>query len=90
MKELNRWHIIYSRKSKYTGKGESVENQVDLCKQKLLAKYPDLKEEDIKVFTDEGFTGANTNRPAFQKMMSLIRENKERIVKHGNYNKRYP
>lgn len=76
MKELNRWHIIYSRKSKYTGKGESVENQVDLCKQKLLAKYPDLKEEDIKVFTDEGFTGANTNRPDFQKMMNLIRENK--------------
>lgn len=76
MKELNRLHIIYSRKSKYTGKGESVENQVDLCKQKLLTKYPDLNDKNIKVFTDEGFTGANTNRPAFQKMMSLIRENK--------------
>ncbi len=76
MKKLNRLHIIYSRKSKYTGKGESVENQVDLCKQKLLTKYPDLNDENIKVFTDEGFTGANTNRPAFQKMMDLIRENK--------------
>lgn len=76
MKESNRLHIIYSRKSKYTGKGESVENQVDLCKQKLLTKYPDLNDENIKVFTDEGFTGANTNRPSFQKMMDLIRENK--------------
>lgn len=80
MEKKNRLHIIYSRKSKYTGKGESVENQVDLCKQKLKAKYPDLKDEDIRVFTDEGFTGANTNRPSFQKMMNLIRDNKVESV----------
>ena len=73
--EKSRKHIIYSRKSKYTGKGESVENQVDLCKQKILAKYP-----NIKVFTDEGFTGANTNRPAFQKLLNEIRDNKVESV----------
>ena len=73
--EKSRKHIIYSRKSKYTGKGESVENQVDLCKQKILAKYPNLTDDDIKVFTDEGFTGANTNRPAFQKLLNEIKEN---------------
>ena len=76
----NKKHIIYSRKSKYTGKGESVENQVDLCKQKLLVKYPNINVDDILVFTDEGFTGANTNRPAFQKMMNYIRENKTESV----------
>lgn len=69
-------HIIYSRKSKYTGKGESVENQVELCKQKLLSKFPEIEpNEDIIILTDEGFTGANTNRPSFQKMMSLILKN---------------
>ena len=78
--EKSRKHIIYSRKSKYTGKGESVENQVDLCKQKILAKYPNLTDDDIKVFTDEGFTGANTNRPAFQKLLNEIRDNKVESV----------
>lgn len=80
MKETKRKHIIYSRKSKYTGKGESVENQVDLCKQKLLAKYPDLGPNDIEVYTDEGFTGANTNRPAFQKLLDDIKLNKVESV----------
>ena len=78
--EKSRKHIIYSRKSKYTGKGESVENQVDLCKQKILAKYSNLTDDDIKVFTDEGFTGANTNRPAFQKLLNEIRDNKVESV----------
>ena len=27
---------IYSRKSKFTGKGESIENQVQMCKDYLL------------------------------------------------------
>lgn len=69
-------HIIYSRKSKYTGKGESVENQIELCKQKILSKFPNINEDDIVILSDEGFTGANTNRPSFQKMMELVKDNK--------------
>lgn len=81
MKNKKRNYVIYGRKSKYTGKGESVENQIDLCKQKLLSKFPDIDlNEDVIIFTDEGFTGANTNRPAFQEMMDLIRENKVESV----------
>lgn len=73
---MNKYNVIYSRKSKYTGKGESIENQIDLCKKKILEKYPKLTNENIKIFTDEGFTGANTNRPAFQKLLNEIKENK--------------
>ena len=69
-------HIIYSRKSKYTGKGESVENQIEMCKQKILTKFPNINENDIIVLSDEGFTGANTNRPSFQKMIELVKDNK--------------
>lgn len=29
---------IYSRKSKFTGKGESIENQVQMCKDYYLIK----------------------------------------------------
>ena len=27
---------IYSRKSKYTGKGDSIENQIEMCKNYVL------------------------------------------------------
>lgn len=26
-------YVIYSRKSKFTGKGESIENQIEMCRQ---------------------------------------------------------
>ena len=73
---MSKYHVIYSRKSKYTGKGESIENQIDLCKQKILSKYSYLLDSDIKVFIDEGFTGANTNRPAFLELLNEIKDNK--------------
>ena len=33
------FYAIYSRKSKFTGKGESIENQIELCKNQLINKY---------------------------------------------------
>ncbi|MGY0375258.1 recombinase family protein [Clostridium sp. JNZ J1-5] len=56
---------IYSRKSKFTGKGESVENQVQLCKEYLKS----LNIKDFIIYEDEGFSGSNTDRPEFQKML---------------------
>lgn len=62
---------IYSRKSKFTGKGESIENQIELCHRYIDDTYPDISETDIVVFEDEGFSGKNTERPQFQKMMQM-------------------
>lgn len=56
---------IYSRKSKFTGKGESVENQIELCKS--YAKNNGY--DDIYIYEDEGFSGGNINRPEFKSMM---------------------
>ena len=67
-------NIIYGRKSKFTGKGESVENQVDLCKNDIILHNPNITDDDILIFMDEGFTGANLNRPAFQEMMNYINQ----------------
>lgn len=72
-------YTIYSRKSKFTGKGESIENQIELCKNQLINKY-NIAEENIKVYQDEGFTGYNTNRPEFQAMMKEIRNKKIKCV----------
>ncbi len=65
---------IYSRKSRFTGHGESVENQISMCKNYIYQQFGALPEEDILVFEDEGFSGKNTNRPQFQKLMHFARQ----------------
>ena len=70
---------IYSRKSKFTGKGESIENQIQLCKNYAYAHY-DLKDEDIFVYEDEGFSGGNTDRPQFQLMMKDAKKKKFNVL----------
>ncbi|MCL2512823.1 MAG: recombinase family protein [Oscillospiraceae bacterium] len=75
-KKDNRKRAIYSRKSKYTGKGESIENQIEMCKKHLQMKFDIDIENDVIIYEDEGYTGANTNRPQFQKMIRDIKEKK--------------
>ncbi|MDP4174160.1 MAG: recombinase family protein [Bacteroidota bacterium] len=57
---------VYSRKSKFTGKGESIENQIQLCKE---YGQTNLRITDFTIYEDEGFSGGNTDRPQFQKML---------------------
>ena len=76
----NRKFAIYSRKSKFTGKGESIENQIELCRDELNKLYGNVPEEDILIFEDEGFSGGNVNRPQFQAMMKQIRANQIKAV----------
>jgi DNA invertase Pin-like site-specific DNA recombinase len=59
---------IYSRKSVFTGKGESIENQIELCKEYCDRNYLGEKIEYI-IYEDEGFSGGNTNRPEFQQLL---------------------
>lgn len=60
---------IYSRKSKFTGKGESIDNQIEMCQDYISTHFTE-SENQIEVYEDEGFSGKNLNRPQFQKMMS--------------------
>ena len=71
---------IYSRKSVYTGKGESVENQIEMCREYISAKIPESDKAEIVVYEDEGFSAKNTNRPQFQKMLRDIKLNKPEYV----------
>lgn len=80
MKKDTRKFAIYSRKSMFTGKGESIANQIELCRQYLFQKFPDMTEDDIVIFEDEGFSGKNTNRPEFQRMMKAVRSKQIRAV----------
>lgn len=70
---------IYSRKSKFTGRGESIENQIQMCKEYAI-KYLGLSESDFVIFEDEGFSGGNTKRPEFRHMMCEARNKRFDIV----------
>ena len=63
----------YGRKSVYKDNSDSIDNQFRMCREYCDLRFPG--EIDVwECFSDEDFTGANTNRPGFQQMMSQIRE----------------
>ena len=51
----------------------SIESQIDFC------KY-ELKGGSCKIFKDKGYSGKNTDRPEFQKLLDEIRKGKVRRV----------
>lgn len=66
---------IYSRKSRLREGSESIENQIQICKDHIQKIYNN-KNYNICVFEDEGFTGGNIKRPQFQKLIKNIKKNK--------------
>lgn len=67
---------IYSRKSKYSDKGDSVGNQIEIAMKYIEQHYPpDKYEVEIVIFEDDGFSGGNIDRPKFKEF--LIEENKK-------------
>lgn len=61
---------IYSRKSRFTGKGESIENQIELCRQYIRAQFGDAAGDRVLIYEDEGFSGGSLERPRFKRMMA--------------------
>lgn len=59
---------IYPRKSLYTGKGESIQSQIELCREYCLSHF---EAPTFLIYDeDEGYSGTNTRRPAFRRMMT--------------------
>ncbi|WP_017413570.1 recombinase family protein [Clostridium tunisiense] len=67
---------IYARKSKLTEKGDSIENQIKLCKDYLSH----MSIEEIFIYKDEGFSGKNTDRPGFTQMIEDAKKQKFNIL----------
>jgi DNA invertase Pin-like site-specific DNA recombinase len=66
---------IYTRKSVFKENSESIETQIQMCK-----NYFRNDNCEFEVFEDEGFSGKNTNRPAFKRLMLECRLNKFEAV----------
>jgi site-specific DNA recombinase len=61
---------------KFTGKGESIGNQIELCKECFQIHYGADALNHLLVYEDEGFSSGNLNRPDFKKMMTAAKEGK--------------
>lgn len=72
--------VIYSRKSKFTGKGESIENQIEMCRQYIRMQFGDAAAENALVYEDEGFSGGSLERPKFKKMMADAADHSFRAI----------
>lgn len=55
-----------------TDKGESVENQLEMCREYIRNRFGDNNK--IIIYEDEGYSGKNTARPMFRKMTEDIKK----------------
>lgn len=73
---MDKVFAIYSRKSRFTGKGESVENQIEMCREYLRIHFGENEAEKAVIYEDEGFSGKNLDRPQFKAMFEDIKNGK--------------
>ncbi|MCR3761458.1 recombinase family protein [Clostridium felsineum] len=69
---------IYSRKSKFTIKGDSIENQIEMCKTYIKNHIKDPTE--FLIYNDDGFSGKNLNRPKFKQMLNDAKNKKFSVI----------
>ena len=71
-------HIaIYTRQSVDKDNSISIETQADYCKSAIR---PDERKLPVRVYEDRGWSGGDTNRPQFQKMMKEIEKGRVKKV----------
>lgn len=58
---------IYVRQSVDKKDSISIESQIEFCKREFSKE-----DEEYKVYSDKGYSGKNTNRPAFEEMINDI------------------
>lgn len=71
---------IYSRKSRFSATGDSIDNQIQLCKEYCSSMMKNAEISEFLIYEDEGFSGGNTNRPNFQKLMQDAKAKKFEIL----------
>lgn len=68
---------IYARQSIDKKDSISIETQIDLCRKHLESKQID---SEPVIYKDPGYSGKNTNRPDFQRMMQDVKNNEIMMI----------
>lgn len=63
------YEAVYTRQSIDKKDSISIETQIELCKATAM-------HDNIEIYSDKGYTGSNTNRPEFQRLMKDIKAGK--------------
>lgn len=69
---------IYARKSKFSESSESVANQIAMCREHCERIFPGASY--LVYDEDEGYSGKNTNRPSFQRLVADIKARKVNVL----------
>lgn len=64
---------IYGRKSVYSDKSDSVDNQQRMCRDYIEYHFKDCT-KSYEIYSDEGFTGGNMNRPGLKRLLADIKD----------------
>ncbi|MFG6329262.1 MAG: recombinase family protein [Lachnospiraceae bacterium] len=64
---------IYGRKSIYSDKSDSVDNQQKMCKDYIDFHFKDY-DKTFEIYSDEGFSGGNMNRPALKRLLADVKD----------------
>lgn len=73
-KDTPKQYVIYSRKSKFTGKGESIENQIELCRQYIAMHFGEDAAEKALSNEDEREKHLKSER-----MQRRVKEAEQRV-----------
>lgn len=68
---------IYKRKSIFSDKSDSIDTQSKICREYAYKNYT---VSSIVEYEDEGFSGANTDRPGYKKLMEDVKNKKIDIL----------
>ncbi len=61
---------IYARQSLDKKDSLSISSQIEFCKREIKDG------EEYKIYTDKGYSGSNINRPAFEKLLEDVKNNR--------------
>ncbi len=71
---MKKTDVIYARQSIDKADSISIESQIEYCKH-------EVKSKEFKVYYDKGYSGKNTDRPQFQKLLDAVRRGEtDRVI----------
>ena len=63
----------YGRKSVYSDKSDSIDNQERMCREYVDFRFKG-QVESFESYADEGLSGANTDRPGLKRLLSDVED----------------